>query len=427
MKIWQQGVIGLLLPFMAAATDIPVADASALERALKTAKPGDALLLAPGEWRDVVIRCKAEGTEQSPITLRAAVPGATIFIGASGLRLGGRHVVVEGLWFRNPDPTVGDIIEFRLDSKHHAEHCRVTQCAITLDPEYASREAKESRWLGLYGSHNRLDHCYFAGKVTRGATAVVWLGQGQAAQHRLDHNHFGPREPLGQNGGETLRVGDSQTSMTDARCGIEDNLFERCNGEAECISNKSCGNLYRRNVFVEVSGTLTLRHGNNCRVEDNVFLGNKARGTGGIRIIGEDHVVRGNHLQDLAGNEARSGIVLMQGVPDSQLHEYFQVRRVRIEDNVLINCRQPILIGLRDGRGSLPPLNTVFRHNRIHAPSATVIEARCDTTGVSWETNLFHGKTLGMPDHPGITWQPPDLPTTPTIDFSSHGPSWWKR
>lgn len=424
MKTWLQGVIGLLLPLAAAAAEIPAADAKALERALKEVRPGDTILLAEGEWRDVVIRCQAEGTEQAPITLRASSQGKTIFTGASGLRLGGRHVVVEGLWFRNPDPAVGDTIEFRLDSKHLAEHCRVSQCAITLDPGQAAREAKESRWLGLYGGHNRVDHCYLAGKVTRGATAVVWLGEGQAARHRIDHNHFGPRERLGRNGGETIRIGDSKTSLTEAACVIEDNLFERCNGEAECLSNKSCGNVYRRNVFLEVSGTLTLRHGNDCLVEENVFLGNNASGTGGIRIIGEDHIVRGNHLQDLAGDDARSGLTLMQGVPDSALNEYFQVRRARIEDNILIDCRHPILIGLQDGRGSLPPLDTLFHRNRIHAPSSTVIEARCGTTGVRWQDNVFFGKALGLPAVPGITWQHPALPATPTVDRRSYGPAW---
>ena len=424
MKTWLQAVIGLLLPLAAAAVEIPVADAAALERALQEVRPGDVILLAEGEWRDVVIRCQAEGTGQAPITLRAAVPGKTVFTGASGLRLGGRHVRVEGLWFRNPDPAVGDTMEFRLDSKRFAEHCRVSQCAVTLDPGQAARDAGESRWLGLYGSDNRVDRCYFAGKVTKGATAVVWLGEGQRGGHRLDHNHFGPRERLGENGGETIRVGDSKTSMTEAACLIEDNLFERCNGEAECLSNKSCGNVYRRNVFLEVSGALTLRHGNGCLVEQNVFLGNDAAGTGGIRIIGEDHVVRGNHLQGLAGDDARSGLTLMLGVPDSSLNEYFQVRRVRIEDNVLIDCRHPILIGLQDGRGSLPPLDTVFRNNRVFAPEATVIEARCDTAGVSWENNFFFGRASGLPPTAGIVWQRPRVPPAPALERGRYGPSW---
>ena len=55
---------------------------------------------------------------------------------------------------------------------------------------------------------------------------------------------------------ETIRIGDSQTSLLMGGCVVEKNLFEKCNGEAECISNKSCGNIYRENTFLEVSGTL---------------------------------------------------------------------------------------------------------------------------------------------------------------------------
>ena len=98
----------------------------------------------------------------------------------------------------------------------------------------------------------------------KGPTFVVWLGDGNEGRHQIDHNYFGPREKLGKNGGETIRVGDSKTAMLTGGCVVEKNLFEKCNGETECISNKSCGNIYRDNTFLEVSGTLTLRHGNGC-------------------------------------------------------------------------------------------------------------------------------------------------------------------
>lgn len=417
------------LPLLACAGHaavIPVSHVDELDAALKKAAPGDTFLLAEGEWRDAVIRCKARGTPDAPVTLRAAVPGKTLLTGKSALRLGGEHVVVEGLWFQNPDPAVGDTIEFRLDSKNLARHCRVTQCAITLDPGRSAPDDKESRWIGIYGAHNRLDHCLVRGKVTRGASVVVWLGEGQEARHRMDHNHFGPRERLGKNGGETLRVGDSATSMTTAACVIEDNLFERCDGEAECVSNKSCGNIYRRNTFLEVSGTLTLRHGNACVVEHNLFLGNHASGTGGVRVIGEDHLVRGNHFEKLAGDDARCALVLMQGVQDSAPHEYFQVRRARIEGNTLLDCAHPVLIGLKDGRGSLPPLDTLFIGNRVSAPGTRVVEARCDTAGVAWRDNEFFGQTLGIPETAGISWRQPRLTPAPPVDKTRAGPAWWQ-
>ncbi|HCN27996.1 MAG TPA: hypothetical protein DIT64_04275 [Verrucomicrobiales bacterium] len=404
--------------------EVAVANVDELNAALRQARPGDTLVLAEGEWRDAVIRCNAQGTESMPVTLRAAVPGKTVLTGQSALRLGGRHVVVEGLWFRNPDPAAGDTVEFRLDSKNLARHCRVTNCAITMDAGQSARDDKESRWVGIYGGHNRLDHCLIEGKVTKGASVVVWLGEGQEAAHMLDHNHFGPRERLGKNGGETLRVGDSKTSMSAASCIVEDNLFERCNGEAECVSNKSCGNTYRRNFFLEVSGTLTLRHGNACLVEANTFLGNGANGTGGVRIIGEDHVVRGNHFEKLAGDDARCAIVIMQGVPGSALNEYFQVKRARVESNTLLDCEHPILIGLKDGRGSLPPLDCSFTSNRVLAPKSAVVEARCDISGVRWQGNVFHGKAPGISVSEGIEWQPPSIAPVGEPERRGYGPAW---
>ncbi|MDB4644342.1 hypothetical protein OAF59_01590 [bacterium] len=39
--------------------------------------------------------------------------------------------------------------------------------------------------------------------------------------------------------------------------------------------------MYRRNTFESCSGQLTLRHGNECIVEGNYFLGNGISGTSG--------------------------------------------------------------------------------------------------------------------------------------------------
>jgi len=269
-----------------------------------------------------------------------------------------------------------------------------------------------------------VDHCSFTGKTGKGTTFVVWLGEGQEGRHQIDHNYFGPREALGKNGGETIRVGDSKTSMQSAACIIEHNLFEKCNGEAECISNKSCGNIYRRNTFLEVSGTLTLRHGNGCTVEKNVFLGNAARGTGGIRIIGEDHVVRGNYLEKLTGDDARCGITMMQGVPDSPLNGYFQVKRARVENNTLVDCGHSILIGMKDGKGSLPPVDCTFVGNKISAPKYTLVEARCDISGLRWEGNVFVGQVLGIPETKGITLGKPEIVTLKPLARSEVGPGW---
>src|SRR5256885_1452512 len=100
--------------------------------------------------------------------------------------------------------------------------------------------------------------------------------------------------PLGKNGGEPIRVGYSFQSMFSSKTTVEKNLFERCDGELEIISNKSCDNVYRNNTFLQCAGFFTLRHGNRCTVDGNYFLGKGKKGSGGVRIIGEDHAVTNN-------------------------------------------------------------------------------------------------------------------------------------
>jgi poly(beta-D-mannuronate) lyase len=65
---------------------------------------------------------------------------------------------------------------------------------------------------------------------------------------------FRPRPPLRRNGGETICVGYSHQSMSNSATRLEHNLFERCDGELEIVSNKSCGNVYRFNTFRECAG-----------------------------------------------------------------------------------------------------------------------------------------------------------------------------
>ena len=149
-----------------------------------------------------------------------------------------------------------------------------------------------------------MDHCYLAGKTSESPTLQI-EADGTPNRHRIDHNHFGPRSPLGRNGGETIRVGYSGQSMNVSATLVEQNLFERCDGELEIISNKSCENIYRGNTFLDCAGMLTLRHGNRCLVEGNFFFARNKKGSGGIRVIGEDHTVINNYIDGV--ERMRSG------------------------------------------------------------------------------------------------------------------------
>uniref|UniRef100_UPI003784EA6B polysaccharide lyase 6 family protein n=1 Tax=Prosthecobacter sp. TaxID=1965333 RepID=UPI003784EA6B len=390
--------------------DISVADIAAFTEAAKTIAAGDTLILQDGIWADGRLKIHAEGTAEKPVTIKAQTPGKVVFTGDSRLSVGGAHVLVDGLWFQNP--TGAQVVELRLDSKQLASDCRITNCAVTNDTQLTSVDS--SQFVSIYGARNRVDHCYIAGKTTQGTTLVVWLSNEAKDQgkHQIDHNHFGPRQKLGKNGGETIRLGDSKTSMQTAACIVEHNLFEKCDGEAECISNKSCGNLYHSNTFKGVSGTLTLRHGNACRVENNVFFGDKAKGSGGVRIIGEDHVVTGNLFDSLTGDNERSAMCFMLGIPDSVPNGYFQVKRAKVTNNTFVNCAHNILIGMSgDKKAKLPPMETEISGNRIQTNLGEAFELKCAVEGVVMKDNEI-GQAVP---------EAYKLPAPEPV-----GPAWWK-
>lgn len=406
----------------------------ALTAAVLKASPGDEIVIEDGIWRDVHVRIAGNGGENSPIRIHPATPGGLEVTGASRVRIGGSHLIVSGLRLRNIRDE-SDWLQFREDSKNLARNCRVTDCAFEEDSDF-DPGGMDSRWVGLYGEKNELDHCRVEGKKSRGVSVAIWLQDGLDARHRLHHNWFGYRPPLGKNGGETLRVGDSKTQSVNAGCLVEKNVFTRCNGEAECISSKSCENVYRFNLFREVQGALTLRHGNRCRVEGNVFLGNGVEYTGGIRIIGEDHVVRENYLLHLRGAGGRGALVLQNGIPGSPLSGYQPVRRALVRNNRVIGCRESLVIGYadRDSPSSVVvPEDCVLSGNRFLADAdrAAIIEHQAARNTV-WESNVATGKSLGI-DEPaggGLRFHPgaptPDMASpAPELDFvPSVGPSW---
>ncbi len=399
-----------------------------IEAAAKASQPGDTILLRDGSWRDADVVFEANGAADRPITLRAQTPGQVILSGRSRLRIAGSHLVVAGLRFEGAS-SPGDLIAFRRDSKTFANHCRLTDCAV-IRCDGPDRDAS-TRWVSLYGRENRVDHCRIEGKTGLGTTLVVWLVSGQPAGHRIDHNHFSRRPPLGQNGGETIRVGDSTTSMTAARVVVESNYFEECDGEAEIISNKSCENIYRNNTFVRCSGALTLRHGNDCTVDGNVFLGEKARGTGGVRVIGEGHRVVNNHFAQLEGTDGRAALSIMSGIPNSPLSGYFPVRNAVIAHNTFVDCRETLVVGFGSGsKTTVVPEDCEITDNLLIGDRAPLIDLRVKPVRFAWRDNVASGAAAvpnALPD--GVRAVPnaarPD--PNPPLRAEDVGTSWKEK
>ncbi len=446
-------MIGLVTLILAVAVPVvpdttQVRTVEEFQEAVRQAHPGDVIVMANGTWHDADLVFDADGAEGDSITVRAESPGEVILTGRSRLRIGGKYLKVEGLWFHRGALERGHVIAFRTDRMAH--HSRVTNCAVT---EYnPANWLLQYKWVSLYGTHNRVDHCYFAGKTHDGATFVVWLEDPPndiPNYHRVDHNHFGPRPELGKNGGETIRIGTSSRSMQDSYTVVEHNLFEHTNGEHEIISNKTGHNTYRHNTFLEAQGALTLRHGNHAVVRENWFLGRGKPGTGGVRVIGEDHTVVHNYFSELKGDSSRATLSVMNGIPNSPLNRYFQVKRPTIARNTFVGTEVSIFFGLgADGEKTLLPENVLFRDNVLLTDSEKpVVTAHVSVEDVIWEGNVFYGTQLGIPEPEGIQWEDPDLvsgahgmqqpsptgsasgkgatPTYPPLSPSDVGPSWW--
>jgi len=369
-----------LSPGLVQAKEFPADSARAIAKLAGQLRPGDSVVLSDGPWENQVILFTAQGTAEKPITLRSQTPGKAVLSGTSSLTVEGDHIVISGLTVRNGREATNGI----LLSGHH---CRLTECSIT-DSTYKF-------FVHLAGGENRMDHCYLAGKTSESPTLQIEVGE-TPNHHLVDHNHFGPRPPLGRNGGETMRVGYSWQSMSNSATVVEQNLFDRCDGEIEVISNKSCENVYRQNTFLDCAGFLTLRHGNRCRVEGNFFLAHHKRGSGGIRVIGEGHTIVNNYIDGVA----QGGMWITAGIPDSPLKGYFQAKDISIGFNTIVDCAGGCLelsAGLGTAGRTLLPKNIIIANNVLSPRKGQPLLKGTNTTDFTWAGNLTSAEPGPIP------------------------------
>ena len=373
---------------------------SAIELNALDLKPGDKVILKTGEWKDQQLLFKGIGTEKEPITLMAEKAADLKITGNSNLKIDGEWLVVDGLIFTDGYSLKEDVIIF----SNKSANCRLTNSAII---SYNHPDKKvDYKWISVWGHHNRVDHCWLEGKTHQGTTLVIWLDD-EANYDLIDHNYFGVRQELGVNGGETIRVGNSTWSLHDSYTIIEKNIFDHCDGELEIISNKSCKNTIRNNLFYESQGTLTLRHGNDANVYENIFIGNGVANTGGIRVIAENHRVHDNYLLNLTGSGMSGAISIMDGLPNPPLVGHWQVKNASIFNNTIINCRESLVVGVgKNAERFLKPENTSFTNNIISA-NKPVIKWVDDSAQIRFEKNIVYSSDTNekLPD--GFTLKTP--------------------
>lgn len=360
---------------------------SAAELNALTLAPGDKVIMKSGEWKSQLINFKAKGTAEKPITLIAENKGNVILTGNSNLKIDGEWLVVDGLSFKNGFSLKDDVVIFTKNTSNS----RLTNTSIE---DYNPKDKTvDYKWVSLYGKNNRVDHCSISGKTHQGTTLVVWLDD-KPNYHQIDHNYFGPRPDLANNGGETIRIGTSTYSMNDSYTTVESNIFDKCDGEVEIISIKSGYNKILNNLFYECVGTVTFRHGNNSEVSNNYFVGNNLTNTGGVRIIGENQKVHGNYLYKIAGRTLRSAISVMNAYQNPALNDYWQVKNADIQNNIIVNAREAFVLGSgKDDDRTVAPDGVKIINNYILNPTTLLVTAD-EPKSLKIENNQVEGSSF---------------------------------
>jgi poly(beta-D-mannuronate) lyase len=331
-----------------------VSSISELQSRIDSALAGDQIIVVNGVYTTTgSIKVAKQGTSASPILISAETIGGVEINGPAGFDVESpaSYVVIKGFKFTHAIGTV--------QVRAGASHCRLTRNVFELKGE--------GRYLIVHGDDCEIDHNTFQNKSTVGPMfSIHGPGtSGMAQRTWVHHNLFQNFTDIGRNGGESLQIGLSGKSLTDAHSLVEHNLFLKCDGENETISNKSGANVYRYNTFRDSVGELTLRHGNHCTVYGNFFFN-----THGLRFFGDDHKIYSNYFE-----ACDSAIQIGNGdtiIPPGQLTGHDQPERVRVSFNTLINNKRSVLMpGRANGLGAV---DLVFANNIIQSDSGKILD-----------------------------------------------------
>jgi hypothetical protein len=350
-----------------------VSSLSALQSRINSALPGDLIILTNGVYTSTAtINIDRQGTSQNPITIAADTIGGAEIRGSASFNVNSPSawIVIRGFRLTHSIGTV--------QARAGTSHIRFTRNVFQL--------TGDGRYLLVSGDDCEIDHNTLQNKSTTGQMFSIHGpgSSGMAQRTWVHHNLFQNFTSIGGNGGETLQIGLSGRSLTDAHTLVENNLFVNCNGENEMISNKSSANTYRYNTFLNsTSGELTLRHGNDCVVHSNFFLN-----TAGLRFFGDDHQIYSNYFEDCdPGIQIGNGDgEVANGAP---LTSHDRPDRVRVSFNTLVNNnRSAIMPGRTNGLGATA---LVFANNIIQSNSGVILDLGGPAPNARFEGNIVFG------------------------------------
>ncbi|WP_426370335.1 chondroitinase-B domain-containing protein [Pseudocolwellia sp. HL-MZ7] len=379
---------------------------------------GTTLCLADGNYDDdFELDFGGVGTAEAKITIAAENPGQAVISNSQvDIVMSGEHVVLQGFVFRDGSVDFNLIKTF--GNSVPCNFCRITENTIVDMDDGVNDTDDSKKWFEIYGAHTRFDHNWISGKTSRGALLVVdrysdgWSTSIEADFEvdyaQIDYNYFGDRPPIegkayaasSDNEYEGIRIGLSTSHSGDSFSVVENNYFERIQGEAEVISNKATNNTIRNNTVRDSYGSIVTRHGNTATISNNFVLGDDHPFSGGIRIVDDSHIVTNNYIQGaryLASNW-NGGIVLTtgDGSGDSE-NGYQDVSNVLVANNTIVDSVNSL--NVYGGNENTAPDSVYFINNIIaDAVGAIIRNADEMPTNSIYAGNYVDGLVLSDDD-----------------------------
>lgn len=402
-----------------------VSSVGALQTALDNATAGATITIENGTYSNADLEIEATGTAANPIIIQAETPGGVIFEDNCRIKMGGAYITLTGVVFTgtyslNDSGANSYVISFNNGSD--CDNCTVTQ--VQIDGYNPSSVNDDLRWIRVYGQDNEISYNTFINKTSVGSMLFNQRDNGIEDRMKIHHNYFAFRTQIGvadsKNDIDVMRIGDSNQSLSNSSSEVYDNYFYEVNGgEPEVISNKSSNNKYYNNTFENYLGSLSLRHGNDCKIYNNFFLNpgqDESYFNGGIRIEGERHMVYNNYIQGTNGTKQNSSskagslgaINVSAGQSESNfvLNGYGQVIDAIIVNNTIVDCDQGLRVGPDSGgeNQNLAP-DSITVANNLFVNCGQYIEEDRPATNSVFQGNMFEGNgsaTNGFSSETGL-------------------------
>jgi hypothetical protein len=346
---------------------VPVTDSAGLATALGSARGGDCINLADGNYTFPVIT--ARGTEAAPIVIGAVdVLKATVTSGDLTLD-GAAHLVVRGLsWTGSGIITLKD-----------ADHVRITRFRIQRMEAGPNQALHDLAAITVAGKSSdcRIDHNDLGPQSQRG-NMILATGDENAGtlslRNRIDHNFFHDVHYTGGNGWETIRSGADVLSFVSSFNVIEHNLFKNDANDPEVISLKSSDNIVRYNTLRASRGQFVLRSGNRDTVHGNYILADGEAQSLGLRVHGGQHKIFNNYIEGVSG----PGIYLEGGENNDSngtLQDHKQVYKTEVVFNTLVNSGGIVL----GGAHPMDPVDCTVAYNIVQGGSGLYTQTASST------------------------------------------------